>query len=252
MAEGRDPTRLTVIAAVVLLCAGAVVLIVMILVGADSNDTGARALGTALTSVFFLLTATAGATLTRSRADLAWFGYVTAALSVAALAGTAIAIWGHPGEGVGKAIGIAAVLALAAAHASLLLGPRYRDGGSRIRLLRNATLAMLAVLAGLIVYAILSSGGGISGKVVTIVAILYVLGSLVLPITRRSQGRTSVLRPLEATDGWAADLLLGSGYTLIDGPRPMPGAQGSGQGVRLRDPEGRLVELITYDEPAQI
>lgn len=130
MAEGRDPTRLTVIAAVVLLCAGAVVLIVMILVGADSNDTGARALVTALTAVFFLLTATAGATLTRSRADLAWFGYLTAALSVAALAGTGFAIWGHPGEGVGKAIGIAAVLALAAAHASLLLGPRYRDGGS--------------------------------------------------------------------------------------------------------------------------
>ena len=67
MAEGRDPTRLTVIAAVVLLCAGAVVLIVMILVGADSNDTGARALGTALTSVFFLLTATAGATQRSTR-----------------------------------------------------------------------------------------------------------------------------------------------------------------------------------------
>ena len=153
----------------------------MTLVGADSNDTGARALVTALTAVFFLLTATAGATLTRSRADLAWFGYVTAALSVAALAGTAIAIWGHPGEGEGKGDRDRGVPALAGAHASLLLGPPYRDGSRRIRLLRNATLAMLALLAGLIVYAILSSGGGIDGKVVTIIAILYVLGSLCCP-----------------------------------------------------------------------
>jgi peptidoglycan/LPS O-acetylase OafA/YrhL len=121
--RGHDPTRLTVIASIALLCAGALILIVMTLVGSDSNDTGARALGTALTAVFFLLTATAGATLSRGRADLAWFGWLTAILSVAALAGVTAAIWGHPSAGQGKTIGVAAVLALAGAHASLLLDP---------------------------------------------------------------------------------------------------------------------------------
>jgi hypothetical protein len=248
MRDGSDPTRLTVLASIVLLCAGAVVLIVMTLTGADSDGTGARALGTALTVVFFLLTATAGATLTRSRAELAWFGYVTATISIAALAGTTLAIWGHPGSGQGKPIGVAAVLALAAAHASLLLGPRYRDGGDTIRLLRNATLAMLTVLAALIVYAILSSGDGLSGKVVTIIAILYVLGSLVLPIARRSQARSSILRPLETPDGSATDLLRANGYALVDGPHPLESDAASGERVRLRGPEGRLVDLLTYEE----
>ena len=246
MGQGNDPTRLTVIAAIALLCAGAATLIVMTLAGGDTSDSGLRAMLTALTVVFFLLTATAGATLSRSRADLAWFGVLTSALSIAALAGTVYAIWGHPGEDAGKATGVAAVLALAGAHSSQLLGPRYRDGGSRIVLLRNATLAMLAGLAGVIIVAIL--GGDTPGaKVIAIVAILYALASLVLPIARRSQGRASTLRPLETPDGSAADLLRSGGYALVDGPRRLDAEHGSGEWARLRGPDGRLVDVTTYD-----
>jgi hypothetical protein len=236
---------LTVFASIALLCAGAMTLIVMTLTGADSDDSGARAMLTALTAVFFLLAATAGATLSRSRADLAWFGFLASALSLGALAGTVIAIWGNPGEEAGKAIGVAAVLALAAAHASIMLGPRYRDSGDRIQVLRNATLAMLALLAGLIVYAILSEDAP-GAKLIAILAILYALGSLVLPIAQRSQGRTAMLKPLETPDGSAADLLRANGYVLVDGPRPVE----DGEWTRVRAPDGRLVDVTAYGEGA--
>ena len=156
-----------------------------------------------------------------------------------------IAIWGSPGEWAGKAIGVAAVLALAAAHASIMLGPRYRDSGDRIQILRNATLTMLALLAGLIVYAILSEDAP-GAKLITILAILYALGSLVLPIAQRSQGRTTMLKPLETPDGSAADLLRANGYTLVDGPRPCGGRRVDS----ARAPDGRLVDVTAYGEGA--
>ena len=234
---------MTVFASIALLCAGAMTLIVMTLTGADSDDSGARAMLTALTAVFFLLTATAGATLSRGRADLAWFGFLTSALSLAALVGTVFAIWGSPDEGAGKAIGVAAVLALAGAHAAILLGARYRDSGDRIQILRNTTLAMLALLAGLIVYAILAEDAP-GAKLITILAILYALGSLVLPIAQRSQGRTTMLKPLETPDGSAADLLRANGYTLVDGPRPVEG----GEWARLLAPDGRLVDVTAHEQ----
>lgn len=247
MTDGRDPTRLTVIASIALLCAGALILIVMTLVGSDSHGTGARALGTALTAVFFLLLATSGATLSRSRADLAWFGYLTAIVSLGALVGTVSAIWSHPDSGTGRAIGVAAVLALAGAHASLLLMPRFRDGGQKLLRLRNATLAMLAVLAVVIVDAIASDSQLISGKALAILVILYVLGAMVLPIAQRSQLRGTSLPSAPDSGGSAADLLQAGGYSLVEGPQRLDPAHAAGERIRLRDPDGGLVDLITYD-----
>jgi hypothetical protein len=218
---------------------------VMIITGAGGDGDGARALGSALIAVFFLLTATAGATLARTRAELAWFGTATAILSVGALAGTIFAIWGDPSEGQGQATAIAGVLAVAGAQTSLLLGPRYRDSSDRILLLRNVTIAALAALAGLIVYAI-SGGDSPNAKLITIVAILYVLGSLVLPIAQRSEGRSSMLQPLESPRGSAADLLRANGYVLVDGPRPAAG----GKWTRLLAPDGRLVDVTAYEKPS--
>ena len=36
------------------------------------------------------------------------------------------------------------------------------------------------------------------------------------------------------------------GLDLVDGPRTLFGARGTGQGVYVRDPEGNVVELRTY------
>ena len=36
------------------------------------------------------------------------------------------------------------------------------------------------------------------------------------------------------------------GLDLVDGPRTLFGARGTGQGLYVRDPEGNVVELRTY------
>jgi hypothetical protein len=249
--DARDPALNTTIkAAIVLLCAGAFLLIVLTISGADGSDAGSRALGTALAVVFFLLSATAGAGLARRRANLAWFGYLTAILSILALAGSVAAIWGaFEGEGDtwGKAIAIAAVLSLAGAHASLLLGPRYRDAGRRVRMLRNATLVLLGALAAFVVYAILASGADVDAKLVTVVVILYALGSVVLPLARRGSLAEGPLAPsrtaIPAPDVSPVDLLVEHGLELVEGPLPTEDARGGGSRSVLRRPNGTTIEL---------
>ncbi len=236
------------IASIALLCAGALLLIVLTLVGNGISHTGARALGTGLAIVFFLLLATSGATLSRSRADLAWFGFLTAFVSLVALGGTIAAIWVHFDQSEGRALWVAAVLALAGAHASLLLVPRFRDAGRTIVMVRNATLVMLAVVAGVFVYEIATNSHLVGNKTLVILVILYVLGAMVLPIARRSQARASSLRPLQDPGGSAADMLLGCGYALVDGPHRLDPEQAAGDRVRLRGPDGRLLDLISYDQ----
>jgi hypothetical protein len=247
MGGGRDPIRLTVIAAIALLCVGAGILIATTLVGDGISQTGGRALGTGLVAVFFLLLATPGAALSRSRAKLAPFGYLTAFVALVAMAGIVAAVWGHPDESEGRALWVAGILAVAGAHASLLLMPRFIDAGRAIVRLRNATLAMLAIVAGVFVYEIASDSHLVGSKTLGILVILYVLAAIVLPIAQRSHSRASGLRPPQDPGGSAADLLLGDGYALVDGPHRLDSEQAAGERARLRAPDGRLVDLITYD-----
>ena len=250
MGDARDPALNAAIkASIVLLCAGAFLLIVMVVSGAEGDDSGTRALGSALTVVFFLLTATSGAALARRRPGLAWFGWLTAVLSTASLVGCIVAIWdgfGGESEGFGKALAISSVLSLAGAQASILLGPRFRDAGPRIRLLRNGTLTLLGALAALVVYAISAEGVDVDAKLVTVVVILYALGSLVLPLARRG---TLVDEPAIATRNvLPADLLVEHGLEVVEGPVERGPEQGGGRWLRLRQADGVVVDLITYEQ----
>jgi hypothetical protein len=107
---------------------------------------------------------------------------------------------------------------------------------------------MLAVLTTLIVMEITSSLGGVNSKAVTVIAILYVLGALVLPIARRSRAHEMTASPPADADGSAAALLHAGGYSLVDGPHRLDPANAAGERRRLRGPDGRLVDLIIYDE----
>lgn len=326
MSGGRNQTTKVAIA---LLCAGAAILIVMIASDSKFGDSGGRAMATALVVVFFLLTAMAGAALARTRPELSWFGYLTVAASAAATVGTAFAIWGHPHGGTGRLIGIMAVLAFAGAHSSLLLGPRYADQSDNVRLLRNATLAALALLVALVIYAIVAMGGGLNGQEIAVVTVLYALGAAVLPLAKRSATKSLATAPaatpdkgegvlrldhiviavsdLDRSSAFYADVLgavivnlpgkriaykiggqqlnvhgpgstatplaarpvlpgssdlcfVWSGRTaamvehlrrhrveLVDGPVEKLGAHGPGHSVYFRDPDGSLLELISYE-----
>jgi hypothetical protein len=114
---GGNPARSTVSVLIALLCGAALLLIALILSGSDLDETSAKAIGTASTFAFFYLTAMAGTSLGRRRPELAVFGHLTGALSLAAFVATNAAIWsGDLFSNRWKFAGDAIVLAVAAAN----------------------------------------------------------------------------------------------------------------------------------------
>jgi catechol 2,3-dioxygenase-like lactoylglutathione lyase family enzyme len=51
-----------------------------------------------------------------------------------------------------------------------------------------------------------------------------------------------VALPVDELVAWVAE----RGLDVVDGPRSLFGARGTGQGLYVRDPEGNVVELRTY------
>jgi len=235
----------TSVALGVLLCLGAAALIVKIASHSGFSDGRVQAMGMALAAVFFLLTAMAGISLTRNRPELAGLGYLTAIASALAVAEIAVSIWGHPGEGTGKVIAVMALLAFAGAHASLLLGLRSNGDSGNVLLLRNATLALLALLAILLTYAILSGGDGLNGREIAVVAILYVLGAALLAVFRSAAATPPAPQPPPSVTGAGLiEQLRQNGFEPVDAPVEKLGAPG--HSVYFRSSDGSLIALTNY------
>jgi catechol 2,3-dioxygenase-like lactoylglutathione lyase family enzyme len=91
-----------------------------------------------------------------------------------------------------------------------------------------------------------------------VLAVLYALGAILLPLLRRmAQPRPQAQAQEEfQTDHvcfvWPGTVesaivhLTNRGVQVTEGPVPRSGAQGPGTSVYYRDPDGRLVELISY------
>jgi hypothetical protein len=236
---GKNRTSTVLVA---LLCVAAGALIVKIGGHSGFSDGRAQAIGMAFAAVFFLLTAMAGANLARNRPELSWLGYLTATASAFAVAGIALSIWGHPGEGTGKVVAVMALLAFAGAHASLLLGLRHKGDSGNVLLLRNATLALLALLAILLAYAIFSRGGGLNGREVAVVAILYVLGGALLTVFRSMVATSPPPPPVSGTA--LIEQLRQSGFEPVDVPAEKLTAPG--HSVYFRSSDGSLIALTHY------
>jgi hypothetical protein len=175
---------------IAILCGCALVAIVLILGGSGVDDTSGRVLGTAASLAAASLTASACYSLVQRRPALEAFAYLgILATGVAFLFGFGL-IWtlGENSD-LARPFGIAAVLAVASAHASLLLGGARESDSDTIALIRNATLGALALLATVLCLEISSPGSEVSAKAIGVIAVLYVLGSLVLPLARAA-GRT--------------------------------------------------------------
>jgi len=229
----------------VLLCLGAAALIVKIGGHSGFSDGRAQATGMAFAAVFFLLTAMAGVSLTRNRPELAWLGHLTATASAFAVAGIALAIWGHPGDGTGKVIAVMALLAFAGSQASLLLGLRSKGDSGNVLLLRNVALVLLALLTVLVTYAILSKGGGLNGREVAVVAILYVLGAALLAVFRSTATTSPAPQPSPGASGAALiEQLRQNGFEPVDAPAETLGTPG--HSVYFRGPDGSLIALTNY------
>lgn len=174
------------------LCAAALLAILAIGFGSDLDETGAKAIGSALAFAFCCLTGGAGASLARRRPALALFGYLTGAASLLAFLAVMSALWIH-GFGGGsddwRIAGIGLVLALAGGHISLLLSNAQPEDAEEVRLVRGATIVVLAMLAVVAVAELASRGQQVGPKPIAILIVLYLLGALLVPVLRRAGPR---------------------------------------------------------------
>jgi hypothetical protein len=178
--------RALVAAAVGTLCLAALVAIGIFLFG-EFGETEARLLGTAVTVTGYSLTGLAATTALGRRPT--WLAPLGLGASVVGFVLMVALIWTTPDDGLlPRATMSALVLAVAIAHAALLL-PRRADFPLPGAVLR-ATLAASAVLAAMLIVLILTAvePGEFYFRLLGVAAVLVVLGTLLVPISRKVAG----------------------------------------------------------------
>jgi hypothetical protein len=170
------------------LCMAAAIAIVVVLSG-ESSYTAERLAWTAVALLLLGLAAAAGVC---ALDEPGWerIGWLCQMVALVGFAVTAITIWTTPEDadaetGLVKAAAILFVLSFALAHLSLLA--RHRIGGRRlVRWLVAATRAAVLVLAAALAVAILDEiSDDTYYRWVGAVAILWALGTALVPIARR-------------------------------------------------------------------
>ena len=249
------PPRTLVAVPIGILCGCALVAIVLILSGSEVDETSARVLGTVASLAAASLMGSACLVLVRRRAPLAAFGYLGILVVAVALALTVGLIWELGDDsGLARPFGVAVVLAVALAHASLLLAYEREGESEAVRGVRLATLGAMAILVTLLCVEIVSPGEDVSWRAVGVFAVLYLLGTLLLPLMRAGTRPSQAVGPAVPEAGAVSATrldetiaqLCGQGFELVSGPAPVQGAHGPAVGVALRDPDGRLLELTAY------
>ena len=168
---------------IAVLCLAAFVLILFIASGPSLGEESWNVLFAAVALAFFSLTGVAGMSLVGRRSELWWFGYLTAIVSAGAFVVTVMAIWADDGW---KLAGCVAVLALANGHTSLLLASQREDDSDAVRLLRGGVLGTLSLLCLMVVVELSSRGENVGIRAIAVVAVLYLLGAILLPLMRRA------------------------------------------------------------------
>jgi hypothetical protein len=142
--------------------------------------------------------------------------------------------------------GILFVLALGGGHASLLLRGANEADADSVRAIRTVVLLAIAALCLMAVSEISSNGSQIDPRAFGVLAVLYLLGTVLLPLVRRSS--TPSLPAAGSAPLSASELLRANGHVLVEGPVSRGGIHGGGENVCLREPDGTLIEVITYKE----
>jgi catechol 2,3-dioxygenase-like lactoylglutathione lyase family enzyme len=193
-------------AAIGSLCAGAAVLIALILVGGNLDQTTAKLIGTAVALASFSLTAVAGSNLGLRRPSLNAFGYLTVAISALAFVAMVITLWFDSlwgsGDGWRPAVYML-ILAFACGHTSVLLASGRSEDPEPVRVVRGGTIATLWILVALVFGEISSPGPDGAQEPIAIIAVLYLLGVILLPLLRRSGGGGTRGAPAAATSDGA-------------------------------------------------
>lgn len=190
MAGGSETREALLRAAIAAACIGALVLIVVIMDGSDSDRAIADVLGASVALTFYCLIGSAGWILARRGGAHAFLGYVTIVLAVLAFAAAMKGIFSFDPFGSGdsaNAFAVTTILALAAGQASALLALSGENDSDGLRLARVGTLFALLALAVMAVIEVSSGGRDIGLKAFGVVAVLYLLGAVSLPLLRGLQ-----------------------------------------------------------------
>jgi hypothetical protein len=181
--DPRKTGRILLWTAIVTFCGAALASIIVILSG-GFGDTEAKILLSSFSiAAYSLAGLIATARFGRRPLFLAPAGLGSAALGLVL---TLALIWTEAGNDALWRIALSVmVIAGAIAHANLLLGNQERKDPAALVL--KATFAVSALLTALIVVPILAAGepGGGYWKLVAVLAVLLVLGTLVVPIVRK-------------------------------------------------------------------
>lgn len=184
----RERTVQLIVAA---LCVIAVVGIIAVTSGEDLDDTSARVLASALTLALYLLLGLGGSAMARSGESWSWLGGL-AVLLCGAGALTGIWLWwvidtGGDDDSIARATGICALYAIATSHGSLLFR-RIAERSEVGQLARYVTFGCGLLLATLLTADILEEDGeAVEPQLLAVLAILYVLGTVVSPLLRLAE-----------------------------------------------------------------
>jgi hypothetical protein len=167
---------------------------VVAIVSGDFDDTEVRVILTSIGFAISSATASAGAAQRFSPTSaLRALGTATAVLSGVTFVLLALGLWTNDWgtEGIWRAFGCTGVLAVAGAHACLVLGARRSTDGEGVRLLVLASIG-LAILDTLGAFLAISglTGMGDLAQLFAATLVLLVLTSVLPPILRRTQSPT--------------------------------------------------------------
>jgi hypothetical protein len=176
------------------LCVAALVGIIAVTSGGDLDETSARVLASALTLAVYLLLGLGGTAMARSGEAWSWLGGVAVTLCAAGALFTVWLWWVIDADGdddsIAKAAGICALYAVATSHGSLLLR-RIQKRAELGQTARYLTFGCGLLLATLLTADILSDDGeAVDPQLLAVLAILYVLGTVVSPLLRLAEPKS--------------------------------------------------------------
>jgi hypothetical protein len=186
MAEGENLRSLARIA-ILLLCLGAAVVLVMIFT--SSPPEYGKALQSAVFVAFVSLPIGAGINLVARQPGIAAFGYLTILVGLVALLLSADMVWlqGLSIEGstnLERWVVYTLIGALATGIASMLLAGHEDSDADSIKLVRGMTVLALFGLLVAVIEEIRVSGDRVDPYLLGALSVFFVLGMLVLPLLR--------------------------------------------------------------------
>jgi hypothetical protein len=171
------------------LCAGAVVLIVVILSSNRLDEISARATMTAVALAFVTLVAAAGGRLIERQPGMSGLGYLTIGAAIVSLAISADLIWGDSffsSSGTAHWAWYSLIAAFALGNTSALLAPYDDLDPDAIRLVRLGTVLALWALVITVIAEIQNRGPDVDPRQLGVTAVVYGLGVVLLPLLRRA------------------------------------------------------------------